>query len=118
MQTDMEKKMRNRCVLGLVILLGLLAFFLLLSICIGSVSVSPQEVLAVLQGKARSGYGQGYRAFHPSAPGAGGAVPGRGAGTVRVSFAVLFSQSHCGALCLRNFFRGQNSVWRWSWWRF
>ena len=52
MQTDMEKKMRNRCVMGLAILLGLLAVFLLLSICIGSVSVSPQEVLAVLQGKA------------------------------------------------------------------
>ena len=52
MQTDREKKMRNRCVLGLVILLGRLAVFLLLSICIGSVSVSPQEVLAVLQGKA------------------------------------------------------------------
>lgn len=52
MQTDMEKKMRNRCVMGLAILLGLLAFFLLLSICIGSVSVSPQEVLAVLQGKS------------------------------------------------------------------
>lgn len=52
MQTDMEKKIRNRCVLGLAILLGLLVVFLLLSICIGSVSVSLQEVLAVLQGKS------------------------------------------------------------------